>query len=170
MNKPVKDVPSIPYDIDGTTVFKVKTKNNFTSLMPWKIEGNGKNDSRREWSGYMSFRYRDCSVGYTCPNTDCLFYKQFSYGNRTNFQNYATCEYCSALRNYTQCLARKYAGFSNNKEATFYHCGQHNCAAKEISKRSSYIVRNAITRDCSTTLRAIQSMSIIADLRSCKNW
>ena len=31
-------------------------------------------------------------------------------------------------------------------------------------------MRNAITTDCSTTPRAIQSTSIIADLRSRKNW
>ena len=112
----------------------------------------------------------DCSGSYTCPNTDCLFYKQFKYGNRTNFQNDGTCEYCSALGNCTPCLARKYTAFSNDKEATVYHCGLHNCAAKEISKRSSDIARNAITKDYSTTPRVIQSTSIIADLLSRKNW
>ena len=65
---------------------------------------------------------------------------------------------------------RKYTAFSNNKEATVYNCGQHNSAEKEISKRSSDIVKNAITRDCSTTPRATQSTSIIMDLRSRKNW
>ena len=65
---------------------------------------------------------------------------------------------------------RKYTTFSNDKKATAYPCGQHNYAAKEISKHSSDIVRNAITRDCSSTPGAIQSTSIIADLRSRKNW
>ena len=48
------------------------------------------------------------------------------YGNRINFQNDGTCEYCSALGNYTPCLARKYTAFSNDKEAAVYHCVLHN--------------------------------------------
>ena len=119
-----------------------------------------------EWPGFVFVRYGDCSGCYTCPNTHCHFYKQFKYGNRTNFQNDGTCQYCCALANYTPCLAR----FTNDKEATVSHCGQHNCAAKEISKRSTDIVRNAITKECSTTPRVIQSTSIITDLRSHKNW
>ena len=32
MDEPVEDVPSIPYDTDGTTVFKVKAKNRLELL------------------------------------------------------------------------------------------------------------------------------------------
>ena len=107
---------------------------------------------------------------YTCPNNNCLFYKQFKYGNCANFQTDGTCEYCSAFENCTACLARKYTAFNNYKEATVYHCGQYYRAAKEILERSSYIVRNTNTRDCSTAPQTIQSTHIIADLRSRKNW
>ena len=107
MDEPVKDVPSIPYDIDGTTVFKVKAKNRLELLDALKDGRKWKKDSRTEWSGFVSVRYRDCSGGYAYPNTDCLFYKQFKYCNRTNFQNDGTCQYCSALGNYTPSLTRK---------------------------------------------------------------
>ena len=33
MNKPVRNVDSIPYGIDGTTAFKVKGKKDFSSLI-----------------------------------------------------------------------------------------------------------------------------------------
>ena len=95
MDEPVKDVPSIPYDIDGTTVFKVKAKNRLELVDALKDGRKWKKDSRTERSGFVSVRYRDCSGGYTYPNTDCPCYKQFKYGNRTNFQNDRTCEYCS---------------------------------------------------------------------------
>ena len=107
---------------------------------------------------------------YTCPNTDYLFHKQFKYSNHTSVQHDGACEYCCALENSASCLVRKYTTFSNYKKAIVYHCGQHNCAAKEISERSSDIMTNANTRDCSATLRAMQSRSIITTLRSRNNW
>ena len=51
MDEPVEDVPSIPYDIDGTTVFKVKAKNRLELLDALKDGRKWKKDSRTEWSG-----------------------------------------------------------------------------------------------------------------------
>ena len=77
MEEPVKEFPSIPYDIDGTTVLKIKAKNRHELLDALKNGRKWKKDSRTEWPGFVSVRYRDHSGGYTCPNTDCPFYKQF---------------------------------------------------------------------------------------------
>ena len=136
-------------------------------MISWKIEWNGK----RFMHGMVRirlFRHRDWLRSYTFFNTSCLFYKQFKYKNRTDFQNAGACEYCSALEYYTPCLAQTYTTFSNDKEVTANHCAHWNWAAKKISRLSSEIVRNAITRDCSTITRAIQSTSIIVDLGWCK--
>ena len=119
-----------------------------------------------------SVRYRDCSGGYTCPNTECLFFKQFKYSNRTNFTMNGTCEYCSASGNHQSCSAQKYIAFSNDKEAYVYvyHCGNRTCTAKYIHKRSFDIVKDVLSKDCNITPPQIQSMNILADLRSRKNW
>ena len=127
-------------------------------------------DSRTEWTGFASVRYRDCSGGYTCPNTECLFFKQFKYSNRRNFTMNGTCEYCSASRNHQSCLARKYIAFSNDKEAYVYHSGYHTCTTKDIHKRSADTVKDVLSKNCNITPRQIQSMTILADLRSRKNW
>ena len=129
-----------------------------------------KKNSRTEWSGFVFVRHRDCLGGYTCPNNDCPFYKQFKYDNLQTSKMMEPVSIVLLWGTTHHVSPRKYTTFSNDKEATAYHCGQHNYAAKEISKRSSDIVRNAITRDCSSTPGAIQSTSIIADLRSRKNW
>ena len=135
-----------------------------------KDERNWKNDSPTELSGLNVCLIQRLFGDYTCPNNNCLFYKQFKYGNCTNFQIDGACECCSAFENCTACLAWKSTAFNNNKEATVYHCGHHYCVAKEISKRSSHIVRNTSTRGFSTAPQTIQSTRIIADLRSRKNW
>ena len=170
MNEPVKEFPSIPYAIDGTTVFKVKTKNRLELRDSLKDGRKWKNDSRKELSGLNVCLIQRLFGDNTCPNNNCLFYKQFKYGNCTNFQIDGTCKCCSAFENCTACLAWKATAFNNYKEATVYHCGHHYCVAKEISKCSRHIVRNTSTRDWSTAPQTIQSTRIIADLRSRKNW
>lgn len=52
MDEPMKDASSISYDIDGTTVFKVKAKNRFELLDALKDGGKCKKDSGTEWSGF----------------------------------------------------------------------------------------------------------------------
>ena len=81
-----------------------------------------------------------------------------------------TCEYCSTSGNHQSCSAQKYIVFSNDKEAYVYHCGNHTCTAKDIHKRSTDIVKDVLSKDCNITLRQIQPMNILADLRSRKNW
>ena len=115
-------------------------------------------------------RYRDCSGGYTCPNTESSFFKHFKYSDRTNFTMNGTCEYCSASGNHQSCLARKYIAFSNDKEAYVYRCGNHTCTAKDIHKRFTDIVKDVLSKDSNITPQQIQSMNILADLRSRKNW
>ena len=81
-----------------------------------------------------------------------------------------TYEYCSASGNHESCLARKYIAFSNDKEAYVYRCGNHTCTAKDIHKRSTDIVKDVLSKDSNITPQQIQSMNILADSRSRKNW
>ena len=104
MDEPVQTVNSIPYNIDGISVYKIKAKNSVLLLEALKDGRKWNKDSRTEWTGFASVRYRDCSGGYTCPNTECLFFKQFKYSNRTNFTMNGTCKYCSASGNHQSCL------------------------------------------------------------------
>ena len=170
MDEPVQTVNSIPYNIDGISVYKIKAKNSVLLLEALKDGRKWNKDSRTEWTGFASVRYRDCSGGYTCPNTESSFFKHFKYSDRTNFTMNGTCEYCSASGNHQSCLARKYIAFSNDKEAYVYHCDSHTCTAKDIHKRSTDTVKDVLSKGCNITLRQIQSMRILADLRSLKNW
>ena len=65
---------------------------------------------------------------------------------------------------------RKYIVFSNDKEAYLYLCSNHTCTAKDIHKRSTDIVKDVLSKDFNIAPRQSQSMSILADLRSRKNW
>ena len=47
--------------------------------------------------------------------------------------------------------------------------GNHTFTAKDIHKRSD-IVKDVLCKDCDVAPSQIQSMSILADLRSSKNW
>ena len=94
MDEPVQTVNSIPYNIDGISMYKIKAKNSVLLLEALKDGRNWNKDSRTEWTGFTFVRYRDCSGGYTCPNTECSFFKKFKYSDRTNFTMNGTCEYC----------------------------------------------------------------------------
>ena len=71
MDKKVKTVNSSPYNIDGISVYKIKERNRVLLLEGLKGGRNWNKDSRTEWKGFASERYRDCSGGYTCPYTEC---------------------------------------------------------------------------------------------------
>ena len=169
MDEPVQTVNSIPYNIDGISVYKIKAKNSVLLLEALKDGRKWNKDSRTEWTGFASVRYRDCSGGYTCPNTESSFFKHFKYSDRTNFTMNGTCEYCSASGNHQSCLARKYIAFSNDKEAYVYHCGNHTCTAKDFHKKSADTVKDILSNDCNITPWQIQSISILADLKPRKN-
>ena len=76
MDEPVQTVNSIPYNIDGITVYKIKARNTVLRLEALKDGRKWNKDSTTQWTGFASVRYRVCSGGYTCPNTECLFFKQ----------------------------------------------------------------------------------------------
>ena len=74
MDEPVQTVNSIPYNIDGISAYKIKARNRLLLLEALKDGTKWNKDSRTEWTGFASVRYRNCSGGYTCPNTECLFF------------------------------------------------------------------------------------------------
>ena len=76
MDEPVQTVNSIPYNIDGISVYKIKARNTVLRLEALKNGRKWNKDSTARWTGFASVRYRVCSGGYTCPNTECLFFKQ----------------------------------------------------------------------------------------------
>ena len=56
----MKRVDQIPFNIDGTKCYEIVGKN-----------------SKSNWTGYKSVRYRDCRGGSSCPNVNCTFFLQF---------------------------------------------------------------------------------------------
>ena len=104
MDEPVQTVNSIPYNIDGICVYRIKARNRVFLARSARRRKKMEQDSRTEWTGFASVSYRDCSGGYTCPNTEYLFFKQLKYSNRTNFTMNGTCKYCSASGNHQSCL------------------------------------------------------------------
>ena len=57
-------------------VYKIKARNTVLRLEALKDGKKWNKDSTTQWTGFASVRYRVCSGGYTCPNTECLFFKQ----------------------------------------------------------------------------------------------
>ena len=74
MDQPVEVVKALPYDIDSIKVYNVKADSRLQLLEAIKDGQKWKRDSRTDWAGYSSVRYKDCSGGFICPNTECLYF------------------------------------------------------------------------------------------------
>ena len=61
MDQPVEVVKALPYDIDGIKVYNVKADSRLELLEAIKDGRKWKRDSRTDWAGYSSVRYKDCS-------------------------------------------------------------------------------------------------------------
>ena len=78
MDQPVEVVRSLPYDIDDIKVYNVKADSRPQLLEAIKAGRKWKRDPRTDWAGYNSVRYKDCSGGFTCPGTECLYFQQYN--------------------------------------------------------------------------------------------
>ena len=86
-NTPVQCVTRIPADINGTVIFNVKSSNR-VSLLPSCQDGRlWKHDSRSDWSGYRSVRYRDWAGSKMFNKDECIFYINFGERNQKHFDN-----------------------------------------------------------------------------------
>ncbi|XP_066927735.1 uncharacterized protein [Clytia hemisphaerica] len=169
-DEPEQIVEEIPLDIDGLQVYRVIASERSEFSAKLKDGRHWKKDSRTEWAGFKSVRYRDCLGGYSCPNTDCFYFLEFKHPNRNRFKRKNICEYCEGIGDYTPCSARKYTAFRSDSEAYVYHIGLHTCYAKQQHNRPASIVQEAVQRDANVRPRQIQTMSILSDLRARKNW
>ena len=73
----MKRVDQIPFNIDGTKCYEIVGKNRSDVLNKLRDGRPWKRDSRSNWTGYKSVRYRDCRGGSSCPNVNCTFFLQF---------------------------------------------------------------------------------------------
>ncbi|XP_066921390.1 uncharacterized protein [Clytia hemisphaerica] len=128
-DEPEQIVEEIPLDIDGLQVYRVIASERSEFSAKLKDGRHWKKDSRTEWAGFKSVRYRDCLGGYSCPNTDCFYFLEFKHPNRNRFKRKNICEYCEGIGDYTPCSARKYTAFRSDSEAYVYHIGLHTCYA-----------------------------------------
>ncbi|XP_066924611.1 uncharacterized protein [Clytia hemisphaerica] len=142
-----QEVDNIPYNIDGLCIYKVKADKRSEIHEKLHDGRRWKRDSRTTWAGFESVRYRDCSGGYTCPNTDCPFFIEFKHPNKNRFKKKSLCEYCEVSGFHTSCNARKYTCFRSDTEVLVYHVGLHTCEAKKKDHRPVSIVRDAVKRN-----------------------
>ena len=170
MDQPVEVVKALLYDIDGIKVYNVKADSRLQLLEAIKDVQKWKRDSRTDWAGYSSVQYKDCSGGFTWPNTECLYFQQYKYRNRVSFKNNGICKYCSASGNHLPYVAGKYVAYSSDKMATIYHIGDHTCFPRDIHKRLPDVVKSALSVSSAIKPSEIQSMAILSDLKSRKDW
>ena len=75
MDEPVQMVTSIPHNIDGITVYKIKARNRVLLLEAVKDGRKWNKDSRTEWAGfYLCKDIEIAQVDTHVPNTECLFF------------------------------------------------------------------------------------------------
>ena len=160
MDQPVEVVKALLYDIDGIKVYNVKADSRLQLLEAIKDVQKWKRDSRTDWAGYSSVQHKDCSGGFTWPNTECLYFQQYKYRNRVSFKNNGICKYCSASGNHLPCFARKYVAYSSD----------HTCSPRDIHKRTLDVVKSALSVSSAIKPSQIQSMAILSDLKSRKDW
>ena len=170
MDQPVEVVKALLYDIDGIKVYNVKADSRLQLLEAIKDVQKWKRDSRTDWAGYSSVQYKDCSGGFTWPNTKCLYFQQYKYRNRVSFKNNGICKYCSASGNHLPYVAGKYVAYSSDKMATIYHIGDHTCFPRDIHKRLPDVVKSALSVSSAIKPSEIESMAILSELKSRKNW
>ena len=86
------------------------------------------------------------------------------------FKKNRTCAYCSAAKDHINFATKKYCTFLGENKAHVYHYGIHICTAKNLYKRSSDLVKQAISADCGVKPCEIQSMLILSDLGTRNKW
>ena len=74
------------------------------------------------------------------------------------------------LSNFKECSARKYIDFINDFKACLYNYCYHTCQAKDSRKDLAEKVAKAITINRIIKPSAIESNTILADLRDRKKW
>ena len=60
--------------------------------------------------------------------------------------------------------------YSSDKMATIYHIGDHTCSPRDIHKRTPDVVKSALSVSSAIKPSEIQSMAILSDLKSRKDW
>ena len=60
--------------------------------------------------------------------------------------------------------------YDAENKAFIYHIGTHSCSAKEENISSTEIVKKAVGNNSTVKPTEIQTMTILSDLRSRKNW
>ena len=99
----------VTLDIEGLKKHKVQDKNKSMLQMKSRDRRKWKKDSRANWRGFKTVRYRNCAGEYSCPNVLCSYFKDFGKLNELNFDRENRCEFCSAAGIQIQicCLYRK---------------------------------------------------------------
>lgn len=126
-----EDVEKLPYDINGMKAYSLQGFNRFDLLHKCRDGRPWKKDSRTNWSGYDTVRYRNCNGSQRCPNLECPFIVEFQEQNRIKFdRTKKICTLCGTLAELVPCAARKYTAFKPNNLARVFHFGNHSCVPK----------------------------------------
>ena len=141
--KEEQHVTSLPFDIDGDQVFKMKYNadspaSTLSDGRPWNAYYNSKR------SGFSGIRRRaTCKGSQRCTNEMCWYRKKYGKANQVNFEKQngvSVCHSCHAVPEDIPCPAIKVWEVSEDKaEVTIYHYGMHTCVAVNKSISSSIV-------------------------------
>ena len=165
----MQTIERIPHDIDNVVSYSVKSNSRISLLGKCRDGRPWKPDSRTNWAGYESTRYRNCGGSLVCPNNDCPYKKELKSENRINFDHCKCCKFCGALGENVECPARKYTAF-RGQEAHIYHVGKHTCLAKATEARPVELVSKSMAVNPNAKPAAIQGNAILTEMRNRKPW
>ena len=163
----MKRVNQISFNIDGTECYEIVRKNRSDVLNKSRDGRPWKRDTRSNWTGHKSVKYRDWRSGFSCLNINCAFFLQFDEPNRADFDKAGTCMICSAIGDFEKCSARKYVATSQDH---IFHHGVHTCKAKEKTICPIKLVETSIPINPFAKPSEMQSNAILADLTEPKGW
>lgn len=187
----IKEVESLPHDIDGHSAFKLKYDSN--NLMKSTKDG-------RPWqpwvmssrAGFLGIhRLASCGGTYKCQNKKCAFLHSYGKTNMVQFKsvtaNCTVCACCGYEAVGVPCTAKKVWEFGENHVTVFHH-GQHTCEARTIepdisSDASAFFQANTnakpsqypferlrgMLKEGKTVAEVHDSASAMADLKKIQN-
>eukprot|EP00112_Aurelia_sp_Birch-Aquarium-sp1_P005421 Seg1616.2 transcript_id=Seg1616.2/GoldUCD/mRNA.D3Y31 product="hypothetical protein" protein_id=Seg1616.2/GoldUCD/D3Y31 len=166
---PLQTVDEVPNNIDKLSCYSLHSNSRGELLDKCRDGRPWKHDTRTKWAGYDTVRYKNCNGMPLCPNSECLFKREFGTENRLRFDRSNKCTICGAMGDHIACPARKYTAFKGSCAHVFHH-GTHTCAVKQVEQRPVELVASSIAVNPSVKPSAIQGNAILADMRKRKSW
>jgi hypothetical protein len=167
-----REVEKIPYDIDGTCVFKL----SFDPIDRLKSSADGRSWEKSYTCNTKEFpngrrKAAKCGGSYTCINNLCMFYVQYGKENNMQWKKTAAgtrlCKCCNHLMQHIPCEARKIWEFYQ-EHVIVRHLGFHTCPAR-IPMTFPEEISETFSRNPKTKPSKLQRDILVNSLRESGN-